>query len=548
MDLDSPLRHLPLATVWGANALARDFLCQRPELRTFYPFGPRLDDLPAALAARSAQAWRADRGDLSAALRAGNAPFGLTAAQEQSLATLARPEGLAVVTGQQPGLLGGPLYTLHKALTAIVAAQRLRAAGQDAAPVFWVASEDDDWEEVNAAWTVAPGGGAQRLRLAREHPHGQSVGEVAVSAEEFDGLLAQLAESLGDTPATRAVVESLQPLRAHRRWNDLFTAWLLAQLGAHGLLVIDPLWPAVRRLAAPVLERVLDDPLAPTRLAAAAGEGLAALGYQPPTHRAANRCGFYLYRDGRRRRLSYESGVFTADDGATLTVTDLRAELASRPQAFSWGLLLRPVVQDYLLPTAMFVVGPGEIAYAAQVAPVFDWLGVARPLLAPRRSLTLLTPAVGRALETYGLSVCDVQGDLDALVARVVKQAEGEATEALFEQARAAVAQALAPAAEHAAALDASLRGAAESTLNRWRGDLDKLHKQAQRAIRQRAEIHTRRLALAHAWLSPGGVLQERRLSLAAIQAAAGTDLTPRLLAAVAQLPWDAHGVLRIEP
>jgi bacillithiol biosynthesis cysteine-adding enzyme BshC len=368
-----------------------------------------------------------------------------------------------------------------------------------------------------------------------------SVGAVPLPPGAMDGLLGTLRELHGDSPLLAELADDV----SDPTFGGGFMAWMRRLLGSHGLLFLDPMEPAVRALSAPLMDRVLDDPLAPTRLGEEAGARLQELGYKPPTHRAQDRCGFYLYRDGIRRRLSFADGLFHDDAGERYTIADLRAELARSPQSFSHGLLLRPVVQDFLLPTAMFVVGPGEIAYAAQVGPVFDWLGVARPLLVPRRSATLVPHKVGRVLDTYGLSVCEVLGDVDQLVARVVRGVEGADTEARFAAGREAVETAMAALGEHAASVDGSLRGAADGSLNRMRGELDKLEKQVQRALRQKAETHTRRLSAAHAWLSPEGVPQERRLGLAPLLLRYGRELVDDLIEALDALPREAHGVLR---
>ncbi len=545
--LDLSLRAVPLHTAWSAPQ-ARDLLAGRPELLALYGyrFGP--DQLPEALAARRAQLWRAPAPAVAAALRGYLEPFGLTPAMEAHLRLLAEPETVVVIGGQQPGWLGGPLYTFLKALTVVAEAARLRRSGIAAVPVFWSATEDDDTAEVASAWLLdrdTP----RRVTLSSVTEVESSVGLVRPAAGDLAAAVDGLREALPETAFTPEVLDAVA-----RCWapgaslGEAFTRWMLHWLGAHGLLVADPMHPPLRALAAPVMAKVLTDPLAPTRLSNEVGARLAALGYPPPTHRPDELCAFYLYHAGRRRRLSWDGQAYRDDRGEAIAAGALAERFAAEPTACSTGLLLRPVVQDYLFNTAMFVVGPGEASYAAQVQPVADHLDIARPLLVPRYSATLVERRVARHLAACELAAEDTWRDLDELVAVVARERLGGDTEARFESARSQVAQALRAVADHVAGIDASLAGAARAAGNRIGHVLDELAEKAQRALRRKDETLRRRLTVAHDHLYPAGGLQERRYGAAGYLATYGPGLVEALLEALGEAGPGVHAVLEIGP
>ena len=234
------------------------------------------------------------------------------------------------------------------------------------------------------------------------------------------------------------------------------------------------------------------------------------------------------------------------DGGERLTLAALRRELADDPERGSWSVLLRPAVQDYLLPTAAFIVGPGEASYLAQVQPFQAALGLPRPVLLPRSSATLVEPRVAGHLESYGLDVPDAWVDLDQLTSRVAREQTGPVTEQLFAAARTSLDAAFEPLRAHSTAVDATLGATADGALNRTRAELDKLEGKVHKALKQRDETLQRRLALVHRHLFPDRGLQERRLNVASFAARFGPSVVAELVDALEPLEPGLHAVARI--
>lgn len=533
----------PLRDFW-TTPLAQLALARHPD----YPLPTSLEAIGAVVAARRAAPDRPAPEALAAAIGAHLERFDPPAPVLDNVARLGRADAVAVVAGQQVAPFGGPLYTVLKALGAIDVAARLRAQGLPAVPVFWAATEDDDIAEVSTVWVVDRGHHLRDVGCRLSHRAGQSVGALALSCEEVDAVAAALLDAAPPTRWAQQAAEAWRRAAAGRTLGEAFTAWLLSLLGHLGLVVVDPMERRFRALAAPLLHRVLDDPLAPTRLAAEAGAALETKGYRRATHRPSDLCAFYLYRDGCRSRLRRRGEQLVTEHGEAYSVDALRRALDEDPSAFSSSLLLRPVVQDYLLPTAAFLVGPGEMAYAAQVAPIYRWLGVAPPVVLPRRSATVIEPAPAARLARYELDFTALLGDLGALVAKVTRATVGEETAARFAAVRGDVRAAAQEAVAHATDIDPGLSAAGEALLRRLDWSLRRYEDKVHRALRRRDRTVRRRLEEAAAYLAPWGGLQERRLSVAHFLVRYGPDFVDALAASMAGLPLDRHLVFRLAP
>lgn len=533
---------LPLDLAWQRSRQACAWL--RGELDDLYAYPPRLDHLDAAVAARRSSP-QAPRDELVAALRASLEPFGVDLAQAAALDELARPDAVAVLTGQQPGVFGGPLYTLLKAVGAVALTERLRAAGRPAVTIFWSATEDDDFAEVRSLGLVGRDGGSRTIRVEADGDDETPVGRRRL----LDDPRAELAAMLPDTVWREWVIDDLCAGYAPGgTLGDGFARLISRLLGGRGLLLADPLSPALRRLSAPIFARALEQPEEGTRHANAIGAALRARGFAVPMHRQADLCPFFVIDGGRRCRVRVEDGGFRLETGQRLDAAALARRIAADPDCCSASLLLRPVIQDFLFPTAAFCVGPGEIAYLAQVAPMYELLGIAPPLLLPRFSATILEPKPAKHLAAYNLSLADCWQPLEQLGGAVSRRRNGAGTEAVFAVAGQAVEAAVQPLLAHAVEVDNSLGRSGQTRLHRIRAELGKLEAKVQKSLRrQDAELH-RRLSHIYTHAAPAGGLQERALGAVHLLAGYGPELVDRLLAAAGETAVDQHAVVEVGP
>lgn len=451
-------------------------------------------------------------------------------------ARLLDPRAVAVVTGQQAGLFGGALYVAYKALAALELASRLEAhAGRPVVPVFWVASDDHDFAEVRSANVLDEAGA---LRTLRYTPRQEPVGQPAALIEVDDRIAAvrdELAAALVRCPHRDDVVARVDAAYAPGTSFAEAFARLLSSLFPD-LVVLVPSDPALKALATPIVEREIREASPSSARARETAERLLSAGYHQQVPVREGFLNLFVYLEGQRRALALADGRVEVR-GTDLRLTGEEAlDLVRRePSWWSPGVLLRPIVQDHLLPTAAYVGGPAEVAYHAQLGGVYAHFGVPRPLLVPRPSVTLVEPAAARAMEAEGLTFPDLQADPEALLSRWTRDTHPELEEA-FRSVRHSLEQEMGAVKERLGALDPTLAAAADSALGRALHPVDALHEKAVRALKKRDQSRGDRLRRTRDALLPGGAFQERGLSAVAVLARHGIALLRDLRAAID--PW----------
>lgn len=450
-----------------------------------------------------------DRPRLVAALRRQATKLGAPEAVFGSLKRLEHPESRVVVTGQQTGLLLGPLYTLSKAVSAVALAKRLNTDEKPVVPVFWLASQDADSVEIDHAYLLDLN--EQLHRLSLPLPEGVPAGRMVLREAWLERLGSDLRAFHGSA-AHRAEVSELLHRTAARAetFSDWFGAILYELLGNEGLIVLNPLESDLARLFGPVLAAELEEPLRSGAAINAAGDMLRALGYTPQLGRAAGATNLFLEEDGQRRLLRFNGHCFRADAGR-YSRAELRARLAADPTSLTPAAGLRPITQDAALPTAATVVGPGELRYFAQLKGVYDQHGVAMPLIWPRISATLLEPPVARILEKFGVSAAEVQRNFGGVRDRVLLELHGH--KLAFDNRLKALKNLSGSLRAHVSEIDPTLA----NTVTRAEADLReifaRLEVKSAAALADRDDIYTRQFGRLQAHLLPGGTPQERCLS-----------------------------------
>lgn len=440
------------------------------------------------------------------------------AAEDAARARLTRvadAHGVVVTTGQQPGLFGGPLYTLYKALSALALADALEAAtGIPTAPVFWAATDDTDLEEARHAAVALPGG-MRALSIDAPSVHdGRALAEVPLGS--LEGPLAAVLEAAG-SGAGAAVVERLRDQwRPEATLGGAYVALLREVLQPLGIAVLDAWHPALRRAASAPLRHALAEASGVASALSARTAEIRAAGFTPQVHDAEGLSLVWGWQAGGRRRFSVAEAVEAAH-GAHGGAPD-----AER----SATVLLRPALERQLLPTVAYVAGPGELAYFAQVSPVAAALGWAAPLAVPRWSGTVVEPHVARLLARLGLEGAAL-GDRSAVETAVAAEAVPVALREALEGVREAVRQRFAALRPAASALvpEAVTEGAARQVLHK----LDRLERRVVAAAKRRETERMRDVGTVLGALRPGGGRQERVLSWAPLLARHG----PALLDAV---------------
>jgi bacillithiol biosynthesis cysteine-adding enzyme BshC len=427
-------------------------------------------------------------------------------------ARLSDPDAIAIVTGQQAGLFGGPLFTLLKAATALRLAARVSEEHDvPAVAVFWIDAEDHDWDEVKSCGLLD--GEMQVRTVSAGHPPGANEQPVA-RVRLDDAVLAALGELEAALQTSEFSPQVLQELRDTYRPGtgmvDAFGQWLERILGPRGLVVYDSADPAAKPLAANVFAGEIERAGETSRLAAAAGLALEARGYHAQTTPAADSVAlFHLHR--LREPVRRTSGGFLVGerDASREALLD---EVRRHPERFSPNVLLRPLVQDTLFPTVCYVAGPNELAYLAQLGKVYDAFGIPMPLMYQRATATIVDANAMRFLTRHQFPFESLRAQDESAFNELLHSQLPASVDASLQDAVRAVDDSLDRVAREVALLDATLEGAARSTLSRMQDDLKKLHGKVIQAAKRKNDTLRRQYHHAQAQSFPSGQPQERAI------------------------------------
>lgn len=475
------------------------------------------------------QAHDRRRDDIAAVIAAQQERRQAPPAARDAARLLADRRTVAIVTGQQAGLFGGPLFTLLKALTALKLAEQVsRDHNIPAIAIFWIDAEDHDWEEVRSCTVFANQLVPHTVSLpSRPGAEPSPVATVRLDDSIID-TLAELERLLPPTEFHASIMDGLR--RAYTPgagMADAFGRWLEEVLGGRGLVVYDSSDLASKPLVSQVFARELSMPGQTVKLAALAGSDLTARGYHAQVHAQDDSLALF-HLDGGRRAIRQQDGRFVVGD-QHFPAAALVEQATARPAGFSPNVLLRPVVQDTIFPTICYVAGPNELAYLGQLRGVYAHFAVPMPLFYPRASATLLDSAAVRFLTKYKLPLEALQAQDEAALNELLKTQIPEVVEDSFTAAEQAIEAQMARLIQTIPTLDPTLEGAARSTLERMQRDLQTLHGKMIQAAKRRDETLRRQFMHARALAFPGGHAQERTIGFVSFLNQYGPALVDRL-------------------
>ncbi len=473
------------------------------------------------------------RDDVAAVLRRSHARLGASATTIENLDRLAQPTTFVVIGGQQPGLLTGPLYTVYKAMSIIKLAEALgRQFPHEFVPMFWNASDDHDWAEVNHTYIIDRAGQLQRLEYPLDPQfEGWSVGEIPLDHGALT-VIRRLSEALagqGFTDEVEALL--LETAEVSATFGEWFSRLMLRLFHQYGLIMVEPGLPELKRLAIPLFEQAIEAPLVPSQLANETGDFLEERGYQRQLHKDPTLCSFFLRENGRREPVHYGHGTFRVGS-RTYTNADLKTLLQDSPERFSPNALLRPVMSEFLFPTAAFVGGAGELNYFAQTRHIYEYFDVPMPVPHLRLGCTLLEPATSRILHKYDLSPLSLR-DPDHALTEWIRARADIASPALWQELREQVYRPLSALKGRVRAVDPTLETSLEGTLNYMMVRIGKFEKKLVRHLKQAEHLTATQLRRAAEALYPKRDLQERTLNGMSYLSRYGMDVVDTLVQAV---------------
>lgn len=520
-----------------SSKLFLDYLFHHDRVSDFYPRPADRKWLPEEAKHISYDTARRER--VAAVLERQNKAFGSGEATMRALQSF-REGAFVTITGQQIGLFGGQLYSLLKAASAINAANELKHSGVPAVPVFWLATEDHDLEEINHAYLPEGRERIVRLTSASRGQKNAPVGRVAFS-EEIERVAAEAAGLLGDSSVADAIMAAY---RSGETFGSAFGKLFAQIFHEHGLILLDPLDSELHRIAQPIYVAAMERAEEIDKALLARGKRLRDLGYHEQVRVTGDSTLLFTMEGGERRVIHRANGGFMVG-AQKIERGELLRRVAEHPEDFSPNVLLRPVVQDYLLPTVTYFGGPAEIAYFAQAAVVYEkLLGRVTPVLA-RLSATIVNQRMQRLLKRYRLKLPDLFHGTENLQQLLGSRVLPEELDRTFDEIDAKLREGIREMQEGLRRLDPSLIPAAEKASRKMQHQVGRLRARAARAELRREEYLARDAAELIASLYPEKMLQERVVGGVAFVAANGTELLERLIEA-ANSDCGAHQLINL--
>ncbi len=443
-----------------------------------------------------------------------------------SLDVIARPGTVAIVTGQQVGLFSGPAYTVYKALTAIRIARDLTDSGTPAVPVFWLATEDHDFAEVNHTWVFGADYQPRRLAIASDVENGhRPVGELHIPNWPLDSLCEALAGLPFADDALEIIRNAYEP---GATMGTAFAQFIREVFKPYGLLIVDPMTREFRDLAAPMLAEAVNRMPELIPALKERGRDLVDRGYHAQVLVDDETSLVFLLDNGKRISLRRSNGDYLAQ-----TRRIPGSELASNGARLSPNALLRPVVQDFMLPTAAYVGGPAELAYLAQSRVLYERLLGRQPVAFPRAGFTLVDERSHKKMERYGLAPANLLTVDRALNDHIANRLIPAELRKRLDVTRASVASALDALSGDLHHFDITLAAALETSRRKIEYQIGKIARKTASEIMNKDQQAQRDAQALHGLVFPEKHLQERLYSIVPLIAKFGPGLIAEIYDAI---------------
>ena len=519
---------LPFRAIPHTTRLFSTFLDDFARVSAYYAHAPKVAGVDSA--AREVRLDPGVRRFVVDILREQNRAFApggeIDQATNRNLDRLAAG-AVAIVTGQQAGLFSGPAYTFYKALSAVRCAEEATKRGIDAVPVFWIASEDHDLAEVNhSVWTTK--NGAARYELPLEDS-GRRVGEIALgdSVRSVVDAAASTLEGSFAAEISGALHECYTPTDTYASAFGRLMARLLA---GRGIILLDQLDRRIHKLASTSFRAAAEGAEQIGNALAARAKELERAGFHSQVKVTSETTLLFWSVSGRREPVRRKNGSFIVGT-SELTPRQLVDAIERKPEEFSPSALLRPVIQDSILPTAAYIGGPSEVAYMAQAQVVYKTLGVRMPAILPRASFTIVEPPIERFLSQYGLNLGDLLAGRQHLRSKMEQQSLPGALASRFDTGEEELRKLMRSFEEPLNKLDATLVESLHAAEAKMLHQITQLKGKVARAENFRSGVLDRHERILIDSLAPNGELQERTLSLLPSLAAHGPELLDKLTA-----------------
>jgi bacillithiol biosynthesis cysteine-adding enzyme BshC len=457
------------------------------------------------------------REQLAAILKEQNQNYGCGRQTLGNINRLIQDQACAVVTGQQVGLFSGPLYTIYKSLTAIKLAEYLNQKGNGCfVPIFWLASDDHDFAEINHIKLLNKD---NQIEEVRYQSHSSSI-KISASkillTSEILNCIQHLKDLIQDSEFKQEIISHLSDAyKPGRSFSEAFATWMTQLFKPYGLIFIDAGHPGLKDLGKKVFYHEIAENSPSTKRAIETSRKLKQNKYQPQIqlHKGISNL---FFAEQERQTIQLRDGDYCIKDTQlTYKRDELLALLEKKSYIFSPNVLLRPIYQDTLLPTVAYIGGSAEIAYFGQMKGVYESFGLPMPIIYPRKTITIIEKKVDQVLENYDLKIQDIWQNVDRIINEIIKKQIPESIDEVFRSASSHLEQDFQSIKGEIIAFEPTLEKSVDVTLGKIKQNFKFLEKKILQASKKRNTIVTQQLDKAKNNLYPTNRLQERVFNIA---------------------------------
>lgn len=453
---------------------------------------------------------------------------------------------IAVVTGQQLTLYGGPLFTVYKIASAIIQARSLQNEyGRNVIPVFWLADEDHDYEEA-ATIGILDRDDWHSVVFHLNGKNESPVGRLELD-DSFKKFRENIKEFLFETDFTQELTNLLDTCyRPGSTFRESFGNLVLRLFGKHGLILAGSDDPGIKQLGSEILTKSVSHKEGAYRSVTEASDALLKEGYHQQVEPGKSNL-FWIDDSGNRRKLkTEENGAWNADGEISWSEDELIREIENSPGRFSPNVFTRPLLQDILLPAVCYVAGPGELAYYAQMKDFYTVFGMKMPMILPRFSATLLESNIDRIMEKLPFKIGDYDQRIEDLESQYMESAENVDIEKIFNDWKKKVDKITEKKKTEIDQVDPTLKGSAGKVTALYFTELDKLKGKLYRSQKEQEQTNLNRIRKIKANLFPGGGLQERNVAFIYFMNKYGLDIWDKTISFFADEEPVNHKVIRL--
>ncbi len=495
--------------------LAHDYIYAYEKVSGFY-CGDFRDLSAYKNQAKKIKSQRQERETLAAVLREQNQLYGCDSQTLRNIDKLIQNQTCAVVTGQQVGLFSGPLYTVYKSLSAIKLAEYLNQNCQgNFVPVFWLASDDHDFAEIDHIILLDKDNRIEEVRYRSSLSHKKIPAYGFSLTEEIEECIQHLDDSTRDSEFKSDIIAHLNDAyQPDRSFAEAFARWMTRLFKSCGLIFVDASHPALKELGKKVFSREISENSPSTKQALESSARLAQSGYQSQVQLHEGILNVFLALEERHTIRSENGGFLIQDLEQTYKKSELLALLEEKPYQFSPNVLLRSIYQDTLFPTVAYVGGPGEIAYFAQMKGVYESFDLPMPIIFPRATVTIAEKNIEKVLKRYNIKIQDIWHDTDRVINEIIKKQVPDSLDKIIGAAASHLERDFESIEQELMAFEPTLKKSADLALGRMNQQLRFLEKKIMQATKKRNSVVIGQLYRAKNSLYPLNHLQERAFNI----------------------------------